>query len=166
MLEPRSTRATQRLTLLDQAMTKGVTRTGEKEINISLAVGDVSELGNDSHKPDNFALTDMTLSLAIAHGMAKDSGTVVGRFARYFAQLCESLAAAEPDKHPGFSWEYYVPYFVEMNKKGFVPAFAYLSHASQADTDPDVKQWLASHATEVQVFEEWSRNYAWPGVKL
>jgi tetratricopeptide (TPR) repeat protein len=166
VLEPRSTRATQRLALFDQAMTKGVTRTGEKEVNIAMTVEDVQAISKAGGRSDNFALTEMVLNLAIAHGMAKDSGTVVGRFAERFTTLCESLAEAGPDKHPGFIWQYYVPYFVEMHKQGYVPAFAYLSHASQADTDPDVKQWLASHATEVQVFEEWSRNYTWPGVKF
>lgn len=166
VLEPRSARATQRLALLDQAMTKGVTRTGATEVNIAMTVEDVQAIAKEGKRADNFAMTEMILNLAIAQSMAKDSGTVVGRFAEQFANLCTCLALDKADQHPGFIWQYYVPYFVEMHKKGYVPAFAYLSHASQADTDPDVKQWLASHATEVQVFEEWSKNYSWPGMKF
>jgi len=166
VLEPRSARATQRLALFDQAMTKGVTRTGAKAVSIAMTVEDVQAISKNQGQPDNFAMTEMILNLAIAQGMATDSGTVVGRFAEQFTNLCTSLAVAKADEHPGFIWQYYVPYFVEMHKKGYVPAFAYLSHASRAATDPDVQQWLASHAAEVQVFEEWSRNYTWPGVKF
>ena len=39
-----------------------------------------------------------------------------------------------------------------------VPAFTYVVHSSQ----PDAQQWLAAHPTEVQVFQEWSKNYEWP----
>jgi hypothetical protein len=103
----------------------------------------------------------MMLNLVSARTIGKDSGTAVSRFAEQFSWLCKSLAEHSSARQTGFTWNYYVPYFVEMEKKGYVTAFAYLTHASQAEV-PEVQQWLAAHPNEVAVFQEWSKNYAWP----
>jgi Flp pilus assembly protein TadD len=161
VLEPRGPRATQRLPLLDKAMTQGVSRTGENAVTVSMTVEDVRDAGRNRDKPDNFGLTEMMLNLVSARTVGKDSGTAVSRFAEQFSWLCKSLAERSTDKPTGFTWNYYVPYFVEMERKGFVPAFAYLTHASQTDA-PEVQQWLSAHPNEVAVFQEWSKNYVWP----
>jgi tetratricopeptide (TPR) repeat protein len=161
VLEPRGARAAQRLPLLDKAMSQGVTRTGANAVTLSMTVENIQAAGRESEKPDNFGLTEMMLNLASARTIGKDSGTAVSRFAEQFSWLCKSLAERRSAKPTGFTWNYYVPYFVEMEQKGYVPAFAYLTHASQTEV-PEVQQWLAAHPNEVAVFQEWSKNYAWP----
>ena len=81
-----------------------------------------------------------------------------------FSTLCRAMGARQPQAGHGFVRTYYAPYFVEMERRGFVPAFAYLTHSSQANA-PEVQQWLATHRTQVQVFQEWSRSYEWPKLK-
>ncbi|MBF9144245.1 tetratricopeptide repeat protein [Hymenobacter properus] len=162
VLEPRGARATQRLPMLDKAMSQGVSQTGEKDVTINISSAALSGSNGKSKGPDNFGPVELMLSLSAANALTKDSKSTsnIERFAKQFGDLCQTLGELSNNQQ-GFTWNYYVPYFVEMEKKGFVPAFAYLSHASQTDV-PEVQQWLTAHPTEVQVFQEWSKNYAWP----
>ncbi|MBF9224105.1 tetratricopeptide repeat protein [Hymenobacter ruricola] len=163
VLEPRGPRATQRLPQLDRAMTLGVKQTGEKATTITLSSAALSGANGKSNGPDNFGPAELMLSLSAATALTKEAKptTDIERFAAQFSSLCETLGSLSDKQQAGFTWNYYVPYFVEMQKKGFVPAFAYLAHSTQTEV-PEVQQWLTAHPTEVQVFQEWSKNYAWP----
>lgn len=162
VLEPRSKRAAQRLPLLDEAMMRGVTRTGEKAVTIQLSAEALKGANGKSNGPDNFGPAEMLLSVsgALALDEKHRDDTPAERFSAQFASLCRGLGELS-GKQKGFTWEYYVPYFAELEKKGYVPALTYLVHASQTEV-PAVQQWLAAHSTEVQVFQEWSKNYVWP----
>ncbi|OON67096.1 hypothetical protein B0919_19910 [Hymenobacter sp. CRA2] len=87
--------------------------------------------------------------------------TPTARMAEKFNDLIGSLAEQGSGSHKGFVWEYYVPYFLEMKRKDFVPAFTYLIRAAHTD-QPDVQRWLQAHTAQVEGFQEWSKNYAWP----
>lgn len=162
VLEPRGARATQRLPMLDKAMSQGVNQTGEKAVTINISSAALSGSNGKSNGPDNFGPAELLLSLSAANALNKEtkSATNMERFVGQFGSLCKTLGELS-GKQQGFTWNYYVPYFVEMEKKGYVPAFAYLAHASQTNV-PEVQQWLAAHPAEVEVFQEWSKNYAWP----
>ncbi|WP_460608663.1 tetratricopeptide repeat protein [Hymenobacter terrigena] len=166
VLEPRSARAAQRLPLLDRAMTQGVAKTGENAITINISADALKGSNGKSSGPDNFGPAEMMLSISGATALTTPPGlpvpTAMEQFSSRFSSLCKVLRELnEKQPQAGFTWNYYVPYFVEMEKKGFVPAFTYLVHASKAD-EPEVQQWLAAHPTEVEVFQEWSKNYIWP----
>ncbi|MCI1186878.1 tetratricopeptide repeat protein [Hymenobacter sp. DH14] len=167
ILEPRSARSVQRLPMLDKAMELGVARTGENAITINVSSAALAGSNGKESGPDNFGPAEMLLSISSATMLDKSlnkdvppPATPIERFVRQFDSLCEGLGELG-ENQKGFTWNYYVPYFVEMQKKGFVPAFAYLAHASQTQV-PEVQQWLAAHPNEVAVFQEWSKNYVWP----
>jgi tetratricopeptide (TPR) repeat protein len=163
VLEPVSPRAMQRLPMLDDAMTQGVTRIGEKSITINIAPETMKKAGRNQRNDDDFSALDMLLALSAASTMGeehKDASTTE-RFVIQFTSLCKTMGELNTGKQTGFTWSYYVPYFVELEKKGFVPALTYLIHSSQADV-PEVQQWLSAHPNEVAVFKEWSKNYTWP----
>jgi tetratricopeptide (TPR) repeat protein len=165
VLEPRSRRAAEHLPLLDKAMDLGVSRTGEKSISINISSAALAGTNGKESGPDNFGLAEMLLSISSAtmldKALTKDvPATPVERFRQQFESLCKGLGELG-ENQKGFTWNYYVPYFVEMQKKGFVPAFSYLAHASQTEV-PEVQQWLAAHPNEVAVFQEWSKSYLWP----
>jgi hypothetical protein len=61
---------------------------------------------------------------------------LVGSFETLFKILGEQKS--EPSK---FTWKYYVPYFVALEKQGHAEAFAY--YISRRSTDPEVSEWLA-----------------------
>ncbi|WP_210517503.1 tetratricopeptide repeat protein [Hymenobacter terricola] len=164
VLEPRSARATQRLPLLDQAMTQGVSKTGSNAVTINISEDALNGTNGKSSGPDNFGPAELLLSISGAAVLNLPAGapvpTEIEQFSTQFGHLCKTLGELN-DKQKGFTWNYYVPYFVEMEKKGYAPAFAYLSHSSQT-TVPEVQQWLTAHPAEVAVFQEWSKNYVWP----
>ena len=166
-LEPRSRRASQRLPVLDEQMMRGISQTGEQAITIAVSGKAVKDANRKREMPDNFGQAELVLAAAGAQSLGTDGkkASNVERFSRQFASLCQNLAELRLQNPSGFTWEYYVPYFVEMEKKGFIPAFSHLVHASQTEA-PEVQQWLAAHLTEVQVFQEWSKNYTWPQPKL
>ncbi|MBO2008169.1 tetratricopeptide repeat protein [Hymenobacter negativus] len=162
VLEPGSARSAQRLPMLDKAMSLGVTRTGEKSIAINISSSALNGTNGKSDGPDNFGPAELLLSITRASTLDKGVPALssLEQFSQQFAALCKGLGELS-SKQQGFTWNYYVPYFVEMEKKGFVPAFTYLSHSSQTEV-PAVQKWLAAHPNEVAVFQEWSKNYAWP----
>ena len=159
VLEPNSPRSPQRRQWLDQAMTLGVSQQDSTHVTINIAAGSLDK--KHKNKPDDFGMEEMTLSLAAATSLTKESPakSATEKFILQFQTLCQLLAEQQGNAN-GFTRTYYVPYFVALEKKGFVPAFAYLAHTSQADA-PAVQQWLAAHPNEVQVFLEWSKNYEW-----
>lgn len=166
VLEPRSTRAAQRLPLLDKAMMQGVSKTAENAITINVSADALNGANGKSKGPDNFGPAEMMLSISGATALTPPPGmpvpTAMEQFSSQFGSLCKVLGEFNAKQaEPGFTWNYYVPYFVEMEKKGFVSAFTYLVHASKTN-DSGVQQWLVAHPTEVQVFQEWSKNYIWP----
>jgi len=166
VLEPNSARAAQRLPLLDKAMTRGVSKTGENAVTINISADALRGANGKSKGPDNFGPAELMLSLTGATALTPPPGlpvpTPMEQFSTRFGDLCKVLGELNAKQaEPGFTWNYYVPYFVEMEKKGFVPAFTYLIHSSATDA-PEVQPWLAAHPTEVQVFQEWSKNYIWP----
>ena len=166
VLEPYSARAAQRLPLLDQAINQGATKTGENSISINISAEALQGANGKSKGPDNFGPAEMLLSISSAAALMPPPGmpvpTPIEQFSSRFGKLCKVLGELDAKQtEAGFTWNYYVPYFVELEKKGFVPAFTYLVHASKTD-DSEVQQWLAAHPTEVQVFQEWSKNYIWP----
>jgi tetratricopeptide (TPR) repeat protein len=59
-----------------------------------------------------------------------------------------------------FLWKYYIPYFVEMKKNGFVEPFVY--YVIQSTNVPAVRDWLIAHPDRVNAFLQWSRTYRWP----
>ncbi len=59
----------------------------------------------------------------------------------------------------GFAVRYYLPYFVELARRGYADPFAHYIH--QAQGDPDVVEWLQQNAGRVREFLAWSRDFHW-----
>ncbi len=167
VLEPGSGRSAQRQALLDQAMLQGVSQADAHNVTVNINLPESSRKKGKGKKagPDDFGPEELLLSMAgaLALGEKNQSKTKIEKFIDQFGTLCQALGERGKVAGGGFARTYYVPYFVELEKKGYVPAFAYLAHSAQPNA-PDVQQWLAAHPTEVQVFQEWSKNYDWPKV--
>jgi Flp pilus assembly protein TadD len=162
VLEPQSKRALRQVGLLDQAMQQGVAKTGENNITVNVNSSVLKGAGKKKVHPDNFGPSDMLLSMmsAMDYDDKNKGKTSTARFAEKFGSLCQNLQELSGQRSTGFVWEYYVPYFVAMEKAGHVPAFAYLIHSSVPD-QPHVQQWLEQHPDEVKAFQEWSGAYEW-----
>lgn len=167
VLEPASARSPQRRQWLDEAMTQGVSQQDGSHVTVSISAASLKK--KSGAKGDDFGPEEMLLSLSAATNLTTaktlDSlglpNTPINRFIKQFSSLCSILGERGTQAGRGFTRTYYAPYFAAMEKKGFVPAFAYLIHRSQANA-PEVPAWLAAHPAEVQAFQEWSKNYEWP----
>jgi len=167
VLEPASPRSAQRRQWLDQAMTQGVSQQDASHITVNISSASLKKKGGT--KGDDFGPEEMLLSLSAASSLTVAStldslgapNTPVNRFIKQFSSLCSILGERQDQAGQGFARKYYAPYFAAMEKKGFVPAFAYLVHSSQTDA-PEIQTWLTAHPNEVQAFQEWSKNYEWP----
>ncbi|TYZ10933.1 tetratricopeptide repeat protein [Hymenobacter lutimineralis] len=162
-LEPTGKRAEATIARFDNALGLGVKKTGDKAVTINLSsnvVGNVSK----ENIPDNFAGPDMllTMSGALDHSKENSKKTAPVLFADKLALLVSVLEENHPEKQTGFAWQYFVPYFVEMKKQGHLPALAYSVQASRAEATPEIREWLAAHAAEVQALNKWSAAYIWP----
>jgi hypothetical protein len=118
-------------------------------------------LDTDKNKrKDNFSSAELLLSLNSA--LDYDSGNInktdVEKFIRKFTTLCSYLQETKKE-NDGFYWNYYVPYFSEMNDKKLIITFSYIAFTSS--NNMDVTAWLDAHKTEVSEFYKWSGEFKW-----
>ncbi|UOQ50912.1 tetratricopeptide repeat protein [Hymenobacter cellulosivorans] len=162
-LEPRGQRAVGGLEVLDKLMGQNVRKTGENAVTLNMSPDMLKQMNGKKNMPDNFGMTDMLLTMTSAldyDEKNKDKSTTV-RLAEKLTLLCENLEEKKPETHPGFAWNYYVPYFITLKKAGYLPTLAYLIQAARPG-QPEAQQWLEQHPSEVKELQEWSEAYKWP----
>jgi tetratricopeptide (TPR) repeat protein len=163
-LEPEGPRAVASLARLDRLVGQGVKQTGANSISINMSADVLKQVNSKKSQPDNFSQADMLLTMATAldYDEKNKSKAPTERLIEKLSSLCQGLAERKPEQQEGFVWQYFVPYFVALEKQGHLPALAYTVQASRAEATPDVKAWLSAHPTQVQALQEWSRTYIWP----
>lgn len=161
-LEPQGKRASTNLPRFERLMQGGAEKTGPNDItiNVSRQALDAAKKGKGE---DNFGQTELMLSTlaALDYDDKNKDKTPAALLVEKLNSLIGNLAEKGSGSHKGFAWDYYVPYYLEMKRKDFVPAFTYLICSAHTD-QPDVQQWLDAHTSEVAAFREWSKNYEWP----
>ncbi len=160
ILEPGSKRAAGNLNNLRKIVEAHVTKTEENDVTVSISPEMFA--AKKKKQTDDFSSAELMLSLssALDYDTANVNKTEVEKFIRKFTSLCGFLA--EPKKNnTGFYWDYYVPYFTEMNNKGYLTTFAYIAYTSS--NNPDVADWLNTHKAEIADFYKWSGEFKWYG---
>ncbi|RSK45336.1 tetratricopeptide repeat protein [Hymenobacter rigui] len=162
-VEPTGQRAEATLKRFDALMGRGVEKTGEKAITISIPSETLKNAGKKG-RADNFGPADMMLSMSGAMDYTEENKdkTPTEQLIRKLESLIGVLAELHPEKQEGFTWQYMVPYFVELKKQGYLPALAYSIQASRAGSTPEVQTWLANHTATVDELRTWSAAYPWP----
>ncbi|MEA4841446.1 MAG: tetratricopeptide repeat protein [Bacteroidales bacterium] len=161
ILEPEGDRAKENFANLQKIM-KGNAKMkddGTVEINYSKDMLPDSTV-NHAVKENDFSLTDVLLPMLA--GLDFDSKykntSDVEKLSRKFKSFCESLKETQKENY-GFYWDYYAPYFIEMNDKDLVLTFAYITFASTGDDY--VKGWLKTNKVLVDDFYRWSNSFKW-----
>ena len=160
-LEPKSRRAEQNFSAVQQIMKGNVEERGKDGVTINLSSDLVNDAtGKGTPKENNFATPEMILSMAAALDYDKNfkKMTPVQNFVRKFDAVCSSMEEGMKS-NTGFFWEYYAPYFVEMKKREFTVTFANIAFASSGDSD--VSKWLDKNKSEIDKFLEWSKGFQW-----
>jgi tetratricopeptide (TPR) repeat protein len=160
VLEPTSSRADKALEIIQQAMSAGVSA-GDQPGHVNIIVDP-----NPRKEEGDFSSVELFLQLSHAAGPLDENGkksnkseseTMVHQWKVFLDVLGETL---DKKKHPEFVFNYYVPYFLEMNKRGLVEPFVYYIH-QKTDT-AGVSEWLAANQPKVNEFLTWSKQYGWP----
>lgn len=160
-VEPEGKRAKENLANVQNLLKGNAQRTGKKAITININ----SDLFNDSKSKDkvkenDFSKVDFVLTLieALDYDEKFKDETAVARFVRKFDSLCASLKENKKDNF-GFYWEYYAPYFIQMQSKELTKTFAYLVFSTSGDSE--VSEWLKTHKDEIETFLDWSNSFIW-----
>lgn len=158
LLEPKGERAQTALKLLTGRMKENVEKGKGKNINVYMDPQKV----NDTSFMDNFYLVDMVLTLAAAmdYDDASKDKNEIGLFVSKFASMCRSLEEQRPH-NKGFFWEYYAPYFIEMEKRDFIEPFGYMIFYFNRD-EKYIDDWVKNNQDKIEEVGKWSAEYAWP----
>ena len=157
-LESNSKRSSSNLNNVQKIMGAHVTNNDDKNVIIHVNP-DILDVNKKKEK-NNFSVAELMLALGSAadNDSANADKSDVEKFIRKFSSLCQYLKEDEKDNY-GFYWDYYVPYFTEMDNKGLTEVFAYIAFSSSED--PTAKVWLESHKNEVSGFYKWSDGFQW-----
>jgi hypothetical protein len=156
-LEPNSGRSASALQIVQSVMQAGVSQ-GKNPNDINIFV-------NTSPKKDegDFSSVELVMGLSKVAGMTdknkgkSDMQLVIESFESVFTLLEESQAKGDRSK---FTLRYYVPYFVEMKKRGYLEPFVYLIYLQSGNYQ--VREWLQQNGNRVREFLNWSNSYQWP----
>ena len=162
-VEPTGQRAEAVLTRFDKLLGRGVEKTSEKAVTINISPETLKNAGKKGGT-DNFGPADMLLSMSGAMDYSEENKdkTPTEQLIRKLESLISVLDELHPEKQEGFTWQYLVPYFVELKKQGYLPALAYSVQESRAGRTPEVQTWLTNHTATVEEFRSWAAAYAWP----
>ncbi len=161
ILEPQTNRAKDNLELLQYVMKANVEKTGKNTINVNINPNMLSDTTEDGKiKENNFATTDLLLTMetALDYDKKPKKKTEVKKFIEKIELVCSSLKESKNENY-GFYWDYYVPYFIEMQDGKFIKTFAHIAFATSGY--PDVDKWLKKHEKDINNFYEWSSNFNW-----
>lgn len=67
------------------------------------------------------------------------------------------LELKENQDFEGFVWEYYAPYFIEMQKKDLVEPFVY--YIFQIADDPEIQSWIQNNKDKINKFINWNNSF-------
>ncbi len=158
VLESETNRAALNLENIQKIMNAHVSKKDEGRLSVSIS----PEMLDPKKKNQQNDFSSAELMLAMSSALDNDSSnlntTALEMFIRKFSLLCGYLKETEKDGY-GFYWDYYVPYFIEMNDKGLVTTFAYI--AFTPSKTPEVNEWLKGHKKEIEDFYKWSEGFAW-----
>lgn len=157
-LEPESKRSKPALTYIQKIMKGNVVVTGKNAVAIQISPDNFIKSGKQML--NDFSSTELMLGMssALAYDSVNRDKSEVEQFISEFGTICSSLKETEKDNY-GFYWDYYVPYFTEMNDKGLIKTFAYIIFSSSENSD--VREWIKSHNTEIDDFNKWSDGFSW-----
>jgi Tfp pilus assembly protein PilF len=158
VLEPESKRSKPALAYLQKIMKGNVVVTGKNSVTIEISPDNL--IKNGKQKANDFSSTELLLGMssALAFDSINRDKSEVEQFISEFGTVCNSLKETEKDNY-GFYWDYYVPYFTDMNDKGLIKTFTYIIFSSSENSD--ITDWIKSHSKEIDDFNKWSDGFSW-----
>ena len=158
ILEPNSRRSAGNLNNVKKITGEHVTKTDENNITIHVSPEMLDAKPGEKKNSFSSAELILTLNSALDNDSSNINQTDVEKFIRKFSSLCAYLKETEKDNY-GFYWDYYVPYFTELNDKGYIKTLGYIIFTSSGDTE--ITKWQDDHKDEIDDFYKWSEEFKW-----
>jgi len=151
LLEPKGKRAEDAYRRLQDQLSKGVKKTGDNTITISMAPPD--------GKADEFRSAEMMISLLEAAKTTEKNAdkTEEQLFVQNTESLFGMLGGLQKDKK-GFWWDFYVRFYNDMNEEKHVEALCYFISQTKENNAP-VQAWLQANAGKVEKLMQWVNGY-------
>lgn len=126
-----------------------------QKINVTVTPDSDDVDGDMSVLDLSLAVTQATRSTDAGKGKT-DVQWRVHAFQSFFQIMLE---LCEKQSFHGFCWNYYAPFFIEMQHHGLTETFVYfISKCSESD---EVDEWMKSHNEKVKEFIAWNKKYRW-----
>ena len=127
---------------------------------ISINVGDM----NDKKRENNFSTVQMMLGITAASSLTDSvkAKTKVEKLSLYVQMLATSLPTGKKDGK-GIYWGTYAPFWVEMNTKNLIPAYAHIASITSGNEE-NIK-WINDNQDKLKAFYDWYNNYKWETAK-
>lgn len=164
VLEPKTGRSVNAVHDLEQILSSYVTRKDSMNIDITVRPdsdevnGDLSalETGIAMAHASQFIGNDISKVVDIKEMKKSEIKFRVEEFQTLFSMMSE---ISEKQKHGGFIWEYYAPYFIDLQKQGYTEAFIYYIY--NCSGQEEIKNWMAENKDKVRDFITWNKSYRW-----
>ncbi len=156
ILEPDSPRSPDALQHLQTALGSDISSRGGKPERIELS------FAPDSDAVDgDTGLLDLSVTIAAAASMTDgEKKTDVEIVAEILGSLFRIMREHGMKENPaGFCWNYYAPYFAELEQNGHTEALSY--HIFRSTEDKTVATWLKFNDPAIKKLAQWDGEYAW-----
>lgn len=158
VMEPRSQRSAVALDIIRRVLDGNVSRgKNAKTINIFIDEKPSKTDEGDFGRVELFYPLLKAASMTEKNQNRTQAELTVESFSKILKLLDETPPRANDSRFPV---RYYLPYYAEMSKRGYVEPFAY--YILQSSGMPGVSEWLAQHHDKVSEFLTWSKKYSWP----
>ena len=162
-IEAESDRSKYSLKRVKEMLTADAKKTGENSYTVNLDINQL--LGNKKRKEDNFASTEMILTLAPALNVEEKhkNETMPERLHRNLQSVVATFKERVKNEN-GFGWEFYVPFFIAMDNDKQLETLSHIILATEDDAANN--KWLGVNKAKVDSFYKWMESYKWPRPKL
>lgn len=92
-------------------------------------------------------------------GIGREYDTNIEEFNSHMKTIFELLKAYKKD-NTGFYWEFFAPFFIELEGKDYVSTFVYDININ-ANTDEKDIEWLKQNNSDFNEYVDWINNYKW-----
>ncbi|MEW6127740.1 MAG: tetratricopeptide repeat protein [Acidobacteriota bacterium] len=155
VVEPDSPRSASALQGLLSLLSEGATKGKDNQINIVINTDSKNDEGDFGALQG--ALAIMSAAKHLDESKKKSEVQLWVESLTLLLSLMDE--AKDGKKQPGFAWNYYRPYFIEIRKRNFTEPFAYF--ILQSKQSPEVQKWLVQNYQKVNEFLAWSKSYQW-----
>lgn len=153
-LEPATGRSGAVMQYIEQILASYVTKKDSMNFNISINPNAADEVNGDL----GILETALALSHAARNIDKSEANSEIKSRIKEFKSLFRIMSeTAGKQERKGFVWEYYAPYFIDLEKQGLTEAFVYYIY--NCSGQDEIKNWIGNNTGEINKLIAWNKSY-------